>query len=89
MPLWFDLLRTPMAAPETRHLRRMRIAWQVLCLLTALCVGFIAQLRGELGQGAPCIVAVLFMLTLAQSLIYWAAKQRADNTVLMSRKPAE
>ncbi len=89
MPLWFDLLRIPMAAPETRRLRRMRTAWQVLCLLTALCVGFVAQLRGVLGQGAPCIIAVLIMLTLIQSLIYWAAKQRADNAVLMSREQSE
>ena len=89
MPLWFDLLRIPMAAPETRRLRRMRFAWQLLCLLTALCAGFVAPLRGVLGQAAPCLVAVLIMLTLIQSLIYWTAKQRADNAVLMSREPAE
>lgn len=89
MPLWFDLLRTPMAAPETRRLRRMRTAWQILCLLTALGVWFIAPLRGVLGQAAPCIVMVLILLTLIQSLIYWTAKQRADNGVLMSREPAE
>lgn len=89
MPLWFDLLRTPMAAPETGRLRRKRIAWQVLCLLTALCVGFVTPLRGVFGQAAPCIVVVLIMLTLIQSLIYWAAKQRADNAVLMSREQSE
>ena len=38
MPLWLDMLRTPMAAPETRDLRRLRRIWQVLCLLLAASV---------------------------------------------------
>ena len=40
MPLWLDLLCTPMAAPETRPLRRLRLAWQALCLTSAAVVGF-------------------------------------------------
>ena len=45
MPLWLDLLRTPMAAPETVPLRAKRRTWQLLCLSTALAVGLITPLR--------------------------------------------
>ena len=79
MPLWLDLLRTPMAAPETLRLRRLRFTWQALCVLTALSVWFIRPLRQEMGPAAPCLAAVLILVTVIQSLIYWAAKQRADN----------
>ncbi|SEK04161.1 hypothetical protein SAMN05518849_13229 [Sphingobium sp. AP50] len=82
MPLWLDLLRTPMAAPETGKLRRLRYLWQSLCALTALCVGFITPLRQGIGGAAPCLAAAVIAATLIQSLIYWAAKQRADNASL-------
>ena len=39
MPLWLDLLRTPMAAPETRALKSMRMTILVAC---GLLVGSIA-----------------------------------------------
>ncbi|ANI80278.1 hypothetical protein [Sphingobium sp. EP60837] len=89
MPLWLDLLRTPMAAPETRRLRRMRLAWQLLCLFTAVAVSLIAPLRALLGQAAPCIAAALIALTLIQSVIYWVAKQRADTAILDLRETSE
>ncbi|WP_323810815.1 hypothetical protein [Sphingobium baderi] len=79
MPPWFDLLRTPMAAPETVRLRRLRVTWQLLCLLTALTVGFITPLRAAIGQAAPRLAAMLIACLLVQSRIYWAAKQRADS----------
>ena len=48
MPLWLDMLRTPMAAPETRDLRRLRRIWQVLCLLLAATViAFVRFVRGR------------------------------------------
>ena len=89
MPLWLDLMRTPMAAPETRRLQRMRIAWQLLCLFTALSVGLIGPLRAVLGRGAPGLAAVLIVLTLIQSLVYWVAKQSADNALLDLKEPSE
>ena len=52
MPLWLDLLRTPMAAPETRPLRRLRLAWQALCLTSAAVVGFFSSLRHAIGRPA-------------------------------------
>src|SRR3546814_11714535 len=35
MPLWLDMLRTPMAAPETIRLRVIRLAWLSLCVSLA------------------------------------------------------
>ena len=57
MPLWLDLLRTPMAAPETGALRRMRLVWQGLCLSVALVVGFFAQVHA-----APALAAATLQL---------------------------
>ncbi|AMK26065.1 MULTISPECIES: hypothetical protein [Sphingobium] len=79
MPLWLDLLRTPMAAPETVPLRAKRRTWQLLCLSTALAVGLITPLRGLIGSAAPRIAALLIVATLLQSRLYWGAKRRADD----------
>ncbi|WP_257558465.1 hypothetical protein [Sphingobium sp. CFD-2] len=79
MPLWLDLLRTPMAATETARLRWLRMSWQLSCLATALCVAFIRPMRAVIGQAAPCLAAGIIAITVIQSLLYWTAKQRADN----------
>lgn len=79
MPLWFDLLRTPMAAPESRELRGMRRRWQGLCLSTALCVGCFPTLRGLFGRGAICGTASLLILTCLYTLLYLARKHAADT----------
>ena len=42
MPLWLDLLKTPMAAPETAELRGMRRTFQILCVASAVGVLAIA-----------------------------------------------
>lgn len=78
MPLWLDLLRTPMAAPETRSLRRLRLAWQALCLSSALFVGFFAPLRHALGRPAPIAAAALLFATLVHTWAYLSRKNRAD-----------
>ena len=54
MPLWLDLLRTPMAAPETRALRDLRLVWLALCVASALAVGGFHQLHVALGRPPPC-----------------------------------
>lgn len=89
MALWLDLLRTPMAAPESRRLKRLRIAWQMLCLLTALSVGFISPLHDLLGRTATCLAAGLIAMTFTQTMIYWVAKQRSDSPDLDLREHAE
>lgn len=85
MPLWLDLLRTPMAAPETRSLRRLRHAWQALCLSSALVVGFLAPLRHALGRPAPIAAAALLCATLVLTWIYLSRKNRADAAYLDAR----
>ncbi|CUS45604.1 hypothetical protein MGWOODY_Smn909 [hydrothermal vent metagenome] len=82
MPLWLDLLRTPMAAPETRALRRMRLIWQALCVTCALVVGLISPLRHAVGRAAPIGAAVVLLATSAFTCLYLFRKQRADRAFL-------
>ena len=82
MPLWLDMLRTPMAAPETAGLRRLRLVWQVLCLALAASIAGLAPLRALMGRAAPCMIAVLLVATLLATLIYLRRKHRADTIYL-------
>ena len=80
MPLWLDLLRTPMAAPETPALRRMRRTWQGLCLSVALMVGFFAQIHAA--RAAPCFAAALLVGAGLYTALYLRRKNAADNAFL-------
>jgi len=82
MPLWFDMLRMPMAAPETVGLRRLRRLWQLLCLSLAASIAGVGSLRAVIGRVAPCMVAVLLLLTLLTTLIYLRRKHHADTAYL-------
>ncbi len=82
MPLWLDLLRTPMAAPETPPLKRLRLGWQLLCLLTAATVGFYGPLHALLGQRAAAIALGLVVVLALQTWLYLARKHRADSAFL-------
>lgn len=82
MPLWLDLLRTPMAAPETRALRRMRLLWQALCLSLALVAAFFAQVHATLGRAAPCLVLALLVAAGLYTWLYLRRKNAADNAFL-------
>lgn len=82
MPLWLDMLKTPMAAPETPRLKAMRHTFQMLCLLCALGVGFIAPLEVWLGRIAPIAVGVLLLATAAHTALYVVHKNRADTAFL-------
>ncbi|GLI99451.1 MULTISPECIES: hypothetical protein [unclassified Sphingobium] len=84
MPLWLDLLRTPMAAPETPALRRMRFTWQALCLTCALVVGLFSPLRHAIGRVAPIGAALILFATAAHTCLYLLRKQRADRAFLES-----
>ncbi|MBP2278469.1 hypothetical protein D9M73_72940 [compost metagenome] len=79
MPLWLDLLCTPMAAPETRTLRRMRYIWQAMCLTCAVAIGFFSSIRHAVGRAAPIGAAVLLIGTAAYTCLYLMRKQRADQ----------
>lgn len=81
-PLWLDLLRTPMAAPETPALRRMRLVWQLLCLALALVVGLFDPLHDVTGRVAPCLAAALLVATGLQTWAYLRRKKAADDAFL-------
>lgn len=82
MPLWLDLLRTPMAAPESPKLRCMRFTWQALCLTCALVVGLFAPLRHAVGRAAPIGAALILLATAVYTCLYLLRKQRADRAFL-------
>lgn len=82
MPLWLDLLCTPMAAPETPRLRRMRFTWQALCVTCALVIGLFSPLRHAVGRAAPIGAALILLATAAYTCLYLFRKQRADRAFL-------
>lgn len=82
MPLWLDLLLTPMAAPESRSLRILRHGWQLLCLSSAGSVGFFPMLKEVFGTAAPIGVAIVLFATLVITLAYLSRKHRADSAYL-------
>ena len=82
MPLWLDLLRTPMAAPETDGLRSMRHTFQVLCTLSGLSVLAISPLTTLLGRGGPVLVASLLLTTALYTALYVFRKNRADEAFI-------
>lgn len=79
MPLWLDLLKTPMAAPETRDLRAMRRTMQLLCVACAVGVFAISPLVRVFGPAASFIVAALLVTTALHVALYVLRKNRADN----------
>jgi hypothetical protein len=89
MPLWLDLLRTPMAAPETRALRRLRFCWQALCLGSAASSGFFGPLHRTFGRPAAVGAAMVLALTAGTTVIYLIRKHRADEAFLETIGTAE
>ena len=59
--MWLDMLRTPMAAPETPALKAMRLAilWSAIGLAIAICA--LQPLRAVLGAGAGGALAGLVL----------------------------
>jgi hypothetical protein len=84
MTLWLDMLRTPMAAPETSDLRRMRRTWQLLCLLLACATLFFHALHRTVGAAAPAIAGALLLATILYTGLYWRRKNCADDALLAS-----
>lgn len=79
MPLWLDMLRTPMAAPETATLRRMRRTVLALCLLSSLAVSGLKQLIAFVGRGAPLGIGVLLIVSGLYAVLYAVRKHQADQ----------
>ena len=84
MLTWRDWLAIPMAAPETRRLRAMRMT--VLALCAALFVSLLVfdPLRAAIGLIAGGLVGGLLMALLALVPVYVITKNRADDRYLDS-----
>lgn len=89
MPLWLDLMRTPMAAPETDDLRAMRRTFQILCVASAIGVLAISPLVRLFGRPASFVVAALLITTALHTALYVLRKNRADNAHLAAAVSAE
>ena len=80
------LMGPPMAAPETRGLRRLR--WVMICGLETcavqiLLLSWLIDVFGRVATGAA--VAVSLATTIVATGIYVARKSRADDRWLLDR----
>lgn len=76
----------PMAAPETRAMRRLRIAFIALATSTSigvLGIGTIAGLAGNAGAGG--IVLALGLVTFGVALVFVIRKTRLDDRWILDR----
>lgn len=91
MPLWLDLLRTPMAAPETKALKRMRMTILSICAILLVSIAALAPLRAAVGIAAGGVVAALLAVLAVLVPIYVVTKNRADDrhldTLCQDREP--
>jgi len=86
MPLWFDMLRTPMAAPETKGLRRKRHLWQFLCVALAVSIFCLQPLRAAFGPSVGLLCAGLLLAVLVCGIRYFRAKNAADDAWIVGRR---
>lgn len=84
MPLWFDLLRTPMAAPETRTLKRMRVTLLALFVVLAISSAWLSPLAILFGQRVVLLIGALFIGTVFYGALYATRKHLADTAYLDS-----
>ena len=77
-----DILRTPMAAPETRALKVMRMAILAICGVLVVSIAAIDPLRAVIGIGAGAVVAGLLLALAALVPVYLVIKTRADDAHL-------
>lgn len=78
-----DLVPVPLAAPETRALRRARIRVIAAAVLLAAACLFFAPFRDLSGRfAAPAVLALVLFLLVQVPLWLWV-KNRADDVFLM------
>ena len=78
MPLWLDMLRTPMAAPETRGLKAMRLTILGNCVILALSIAAVRPLNAAIGNLAGLIPLAALLTLLVTVPVYLARKNHAD-----------
>jgi hypothetical protein len=71
--------RTPMAAPETPLLRRLRLTWLVLCAALAIGAGGIEYWTEWAGLWVSALVLAVLLATPLVGFVYFRAKNRADE----------
>lgn len=74
-----EFMATPMTAPETPALRKMRLCWVALCALLCAGVSGISLWTSLIGQWASSLVLVLAISTPCVGWIYFSAKTKADD----------
>jgi hypothetical protein len=79
-----DILRTPIAAPETRALKVMRMTILAICGVLVVSIAAIDPLRAVIGIGAGAIVAGLLLVLAALVPVYLRTKTRADDAHLFA-----
>ena len=82
MPLWFDLLRTPMAAPETRRLKAMRMTILSICAVLLVSIAALGPLRAAIGIAVGGAIALMLAVLAVLVPIYVVTKNRADDRYL-------
>lgn len=77
-PLWLELLLTPMAAPETRLLRAMRVTLLAGFVTVAMGVLNLADIARVLGRAGTALLAGLCVALAVLAAVYVCIKMRAD-----------
>ena len=71
-------MATPLAAPETPRLRRLRQSWVLLCAALMLAVIFNPASVALFGPLGALPALLLLIAAPIVGLVYWRAKMRAD-----------
>ena len=82
MSLLRSIVGPPMAAPETRRLKAMRLSIIGVCTVLVAWIGMIGVLRAAIGNAAGAIAGSLLLLLLLLVPFYVRAKLRADDAHL-------
>ena len=77
-----DLIPAPLAAPETKSLRRARYGVVVGCAFLSASLLFFGWLRELLGLGALAVFVGSFVFVVLQAWVWLSAKNKADGAFL-------
>lgn len=83
--LW-ELARTPMAAPESRSLKRLRFVWLGLCVMLALSIGQLAFLQSLMGVKGALVPLMLLFVVPVVGWRYFRLKRIADDRWLFEER---
>jgi uncharacterized membrane protein YgaE (UPF0421/DUF939 family) len=84
-----DLLPVPLAAPETKALRRARLRIAAVAIAAGLATLFFAELRGVVGRLALPLLVGLYAFLAVQVPVWLKVKNAADDAFLMKGTSAD